>query len=127
VEIAWVYPLNRMKKDTVHYTPGRPGLSPAWSEMVVFRKTLCRQSWGWDVILLSVHYGLLEIQRSRSIEATMKMTGPWLAAGDHCILGLSGKGYVIDHLNRKAFFNYARRTGNALKISTEGFGFGVVL
>ncbi|MEI8345220.1 MAG: hypothetical protein WCG06_04020, partial [Candidatus Omnitrophota bacterium] len=21
VEIAWVYPLNRMKKDTIHYTP----------------------------------------------------------------------------------------------------------
>ena len=27
VEIAWVYPLNRMKKDTVHYTPRQEWLS----------------------------------------------------------------------------------------------------
>jgi hypothetical protein len=30
------------------------------------------------------------------------------------------KGYVLDHLNRKAFYNYAERTGNALKPAFKG-------
>jgi hypothetical protein len=45
VEIAWVYPLNRMKKDTVNYTPRQPWLSPEWSEMVVYAKK-CADSLG---------------------------------------------------------------------------------
>ena len=28
VEVAWVYPLNRMKKDTLNYTPRQAWLSP---------------------------------------------------------------------------------------------------
>lgn len=38
VEIAWVYPVNRMKKDTIHYTPRQDWLSPAWTEVVAFAK-----------------------------------------------------------------------------------------
>jgi len=45
VEIAWVYPLNRMQKDTIHYTPRQEWLSPEWSEMVAFTKQ-CTDSIG---------------------------------------------------------------------------------
>ncbi len=45
VEVAWVYPLNRMKKDTVNYTPRQPWLSPEWSEMVAYAKK-CADSLG---------------------------------------------------------------------------------
>ena len=45
VEIAWVYPLNRMNKDTINYTPRQEWLSRDWSEVVSYAKK-CADSLG---------------------------------------------------------------------------------
>jgi hypothetical protein len=119
VEIAWVYPLNRMKKDTIHYTPRQEWLSPEWTGMVVYAKH-CADSLGLgcDFTFGSLWpFGDTKVPFN---EATMNMTDPtWrqeiTASWDYPI-----KGYVIDHLNRKAFYNYAERTGNALKPALKG-------
>lgn len=38
VEVAWIYPLNRMKKDTVNLTPRQAWLSSEWTEVVAYCK-----------------------------------------------------------------------------------------
>lgn len=119
VEIAWVYPLNRMKKDTINYTPRQEWLSPAWTEMVAYAKH-CADSLG---LACDFTFGSLWPFGDAKVpfnEATMNMTDPkWrqdiAASWDYPKIG-----YVIDHLNRKAFLNYAERTGNALKPALKG-------
>ncbi|MEI6680999.1 MAG: glycosyl hydrolase [Bacteroidota bacterium] len=119
VEIAWVYPLNRMKKDTIHYTPRQEWLSPEWSSMVAYAKH-CADSLGlgcdftfgslWPFGDTKVPFG----------EAAMNMTDPSWRQDIAASWDYPKKGYVIDHLNRKAFFHYAERTGNALKPALKG-------
>jgi len=119
VEIAWVYPLNRMKKDTVNYTPRQEWLSPEWTEMVEFSKK-CADNLGLgsDFTFGSLWpFGDTKVPVN---EATMNLIDPaWrqeiAASWDYPL-----KGYVIDHLNIEAFNNYADRTGNALKPALRG-------
>lgn len=119
VEIAWVYPLNRMKKDTVHYTSRQEWLSPEWTEMVVFAKH-CADSLkiGCDFTFGSLWpFGDTKVPFR---EATMNMTDPKWRQEIAASWDYPRKGYVLDHLNRKAFVNYAERTGNALKPALRG-------
>ena len=119
VEIAWVYPLNRMKKDTIHYTPRQEWLSPAWTEMVTYAKH-CADSLGMgcDFTFGSLWpFGDTKVPFN---EATMNMTDPKWRQEITASWDYPKKGYVIDHLNRQAFFNYAERTGNALKPALKG-------
>ncbi len=119
VEIAWVYPLNRIKKDTVNYTPRQQWLSPEWTEMVVCAKK-CADSLelGCDFTFGSLWpFGDVKVPFG---EATMNMTNPkWrqeiIASWDY-----PKKGFVLDHLNKEAFLHYADRTGNALKPALKG-------
>jgi len=119
VELAWVYPLNRMKKDTVNYTPRQEWLSPEWTAMVEYSKK-CADSLGLgsDFTFGSLWpFGDTKVPVS---EATMNLTDPdWrqeiAASWDYPL-----KGYVIDHLNNEAFIKYADRTGNALKPALRG-------
>jgi hypothetical protein len=53
VEFARVYPLNRMNKDTIHYTPRQKWFSPAWTEMVVYAKH-CADSLGLGTMLREI-------------------------------------------------------------------------
>ncbi len=119
VEIAWVYPLNRMKKDTIHYTPRQPWLSPEWTAMVVYAKH-CADSLGMGCDFTFGSLWPFGDTRVPFNEATMNLVDKtWrqeIAASWEYPL----KGYVIDHLNRKAFYNYAERTGNALKPALKG-------
>jgi hypothetical protein len=119
VEIAWVYPLNRMKKDTVNYTPMQKWLSPEWSEMVAYAKH-CADSLGLgcDFTFGSLWpFGDINVPFE---EATMNMKDPLWRQVISASWDYPKKGYVIDHLNREAFYNYAKRTGNALKPALKG-------
>jgi hypothetical protein len=119
VEIAWVYPLNRMKKDTVHYTPRQAWLSPEWSEMVAYAKH-CADSLGLgcDFTFGSLWpFGDTQVPRA---EATMNMTDTSWRQEITASWDYPKKGYVIDHLNRTAFEHYAERTGNAVKPALKG-------
>ncbi|MEI7662841.1 MAG: glycosyl hydrolase [Bacteroidota bacterium] len=119
VEIAWVYPLNRMKKDTIHYTPRLEWLSPQWTGMVAYAKH-CADSLGLgcDFNFGSLWpFGDLKVPFN---EATMNMTDSSWRQEITASWDYPKKGYVVDHLNRKAFYNYAERTGNALKPALEG-------
>ena len=119
VEIAWVYPLNRMKKDTIHYTPRQKWLSPEWNEMVVFAKH-CADSLGLGC---DFTFGSLWPFGDAKVpfeEATMNMKDPKWRQDIAASWDYPKKGYVIDHLNRDAFNHYAGRTGNALKPALDG-------
>jgi hypothetical protein len=119
VEIAWVYPLNRMNKDTIHYTPRQKWLSPAWSQMVRYAKN-CADSLGLgcDFTFGSLWpFGDTEVPFG---EATMNMTDPNWRQEIAASWDYPKKGYVIDHLNKTAFANYAKRTGDALKPALQG-------
>jgi len=119
VEIAWVYPLNRMKKDTVNYTPRQEWLSPAWTEMVVYAKQ-CADSLGLGCDFTFGSLWPFGDSKVPFDEATMNMKDPGWRQEITASWDYPKKGYVIDHLNRKAFFNYAERTGNALKPALQG-------
>ena len=119
VEIAWVYPLNRMKKDTIHYTPRQQWLSPEWTQVIVYAKE-CADSLGLgcDFTFGSLWpFGDTEVPFT---EATMNMIQPQWRQDIRASWDYPKKGYVIDHLNRNAFFHYADRTGNALKPALQG-------
>jgi len=123
VEIAWVYPLNRMKKDTIHYTPRQEWLSPEWTAMVIYAKK-CADSLGMgcDFTFGSLWpFGDTKVPFN---EATMNMTDPGWRQEITASWDYPRKGYVIDHLNRKAFTNYAQRTGNALEPALQGSASG---
>ena len=119
VEIAWVYPLNRMKKDTINYTPRQQWLSPEWTAMVVYAKH-CADSLelGCDFTFGSLWpFGDTKVTFN---EATMNMTDPKWRQEITASWDYPKKGFVLDHLNRKAFSHYAERTGNALKPALKG-------
>ncbi len=119
VEIAWVYPLNRMKKDTIHYTPRQEWLSPEWTGMVVYAKR-CADSLGMgsDFTFGSLWpFGDTKVPFS---EATMNLVDPSWRQEISASWEYPLKGFVIDHLSRNAFYNYAERTGNALKPAIQG-------
>jgi hypothetical protein len=114
VEVAFVYPLNRMKKDTINYTPRQAWLSPEWSAIVAYAKH-CADSLGLgcDFTFGSLWpFGDAQVPFN---EATMNMTDPKWRQDIAASWDYPKKGYVIDHLNRGAFEHYAERTGNALK------------
>ncbi len=119
VEIAWVYPLNRMKKDTVNYTPRQEWLSAEWTEMVEYSKH-CADSLqlGTDFTFGSLWpFGDTKVpfgEGTKYLNDTLwrkKVRASW---------EFPRKGYVIDHLSKVAFENYATRTGNALKPALKG-------
>lgn len=119
VEIAWVYPLNRMQKDTLHYTPRQEWLGRDWSEIVAYAKN-CADSLGMgcDFTFGSLWpFGDIKVP---SEEATMNMKDPKWRQEITASWDYPKKGYVLDHLNRNAFYHYAKRTGDALKPALKG-------
>jgi hypothetical protein len=114
VEVAWIYPLNRMKKDTVTITPRQDWLSQQWSDVVQYCK-----KYG-DSLGLSVDFtfgslwpfGDLQVKPE---ESTQSFNNPgfrqWISAS----WDYPKKGLVLDHLNKQAFEHYASRMGKALE------------
>jgi hypothetical protein len=119
VEIAWVYPLNRMQKDTVHYTPRQKWLSPEWTAMVVYAKN-CADSLGLGC---DFTFGSLWPFGDSGVpfeEATMNMKDPGWRQVISASWDYPAKGYVLDHLNSQAFLHYAKRTGDAMAPALKG-------
>lgn len=119
VEIAWVYPLNRMKKDTVNYTPRQEWLSGEWSDVVAYTKK-CADSLG---LSCDFTFGTLWPFGDSKVpfdEAAMNMTDKNRRQEITASWEYPKKGFVIDHLNRKAFYNYAERIGSALVPALNG-------
>jgi hypothetical protein len=120
VEIAWIYPLSRKHKDNANYeTPRQPWLSPEWTEMVAYAKQCAdSQGLGCDFTFGSLWpFGDTQVPFN---EATMNMTDPKWRQEITGLWDYPKKGYVLDHLNRNAFFHYAERTGSALRPALRG-------
>ena len=119
VEIAWVYPLNRMKKDTLNYTPRQKWLSPEWSGKVAFAKN-CADSLnlGCDFTFGSLWpFGDTQVPFE---EATRNMANPAWRQEIAASWDYPKKGFVLDHLSKQSFLHYAQRTGDALKPALKG-------
>ncbi len=119
VEIAWVYPLNRMNKDTINYTPRQEWLSRDWSDIVAYAK-FAADSLGLGC---DFTFGTLWPFGDSKVpfdEATMNLKEENWRQEITASWEYPKKGYVIDHLNRNAFYNYAERIGNALKPALIG-------
>ncbi|MFM2385969.1 MAG: hypothetical protein RL660_726 [Bacteroidota bacterium] len=119
VEIAWVYPLNRMDKDTINYTPRQAWLSPQWTEMVAYAKK-CADSLNLtcDFTFGSLWpFGDTKVPRKYATQkfGDKKWRQEITASWDY-----PKKGLVLDHLNVTAFDHYATRTGNALQAAMAG-------
>ena len=119
VEIAWVYPLNRMQKDTVHYTPRQEWLSAGWSDIVASAKQSADSlGLGCDFTFGSLWpFGDTKVPAG---EATRNSKDTAWRQDIRVSWEYPKKGFVIDHLNRIAFSHYAERTGKALKPALKG-------
>jgi len=118
VEVAWIYPLNRSIRDTVNITPRQPWLGEEWRGIVRYCKEYA------DSIGLSVDFtfgslwpfGDLEVTPE---ESTQKFGDPEFRQVISGTWDYPKNGLVIDHLNKKAFQNYAARMGKGLKPAME--------
>ena len=119
VEIAWVYPLNRMVKDTLNYTPRQPWLSAEWSNKVAYAKK-CADSLGLGCDFTFGSLWPFGDTQVPSGEAAMNMIDPSWRQEITASWDYPKKGYVIDHLDHNAFAHYAERTGNALLPALKG-------
>ncbi|MGA2296249.1 MAG: glycosyl hydrolase [FCB group bacterium] len=119
VEIAWVYPLNRMQKDTINYTPRQAWLSPEWSKVVSYAKryadTLglgCDFTFGTLWPFGDSHVSRDDASRvweDSSIRQDIRVSWEYPI-----------KGLVINHLDNNAFARYAKRMDEALKDAVKG-------
>ncbi len=119
VEIAWVYPLNSLVKDTVNYTPRQEWLSQDWTEIVSYAKQ-CADSLGLGC---DFTFGTLWPFGDSQVpfqEATMNSIDPQWRQEISRSWEYPKKGRVIDHLNRNAFYHYADRVGRALAPALKG-------
>jgi hypothetical protein len=125
VEVAWVYPLNRMKKDTVNYTPRQEWLSPEWSKMVAYAKRYADGiGLGCDFTFGTLWpFGDSRVPRG---EATRRYGDTAWRQTINASWEYPKKGLVLDHLDSTAFAHYASRLAAALpadpgKIGTSWF------
>jgi hypothetical protein len=108
VEIAWVYPLNRMNPEDSSYTPRQAWLSPAWQEVVQYAMEYADSiGLGCDLTMGTLwpfgdSYVPFE-QAGRKWGDTgwrQEITASW---------EYPDKGYVIDHLAEESYLPYFRR------------------
>ena len=107
------------QEDTNPYTPRQAWLSPEWTEMVAYAKQYADGlGLGCDFTFGSLWpFGDTKVPFD---EAAMTMTEPKERQEIAKSWEYPKKGYVLDHLNRNAFFHYAERTGNALRPALQG-------
>lgn len=126
VEIAWVYPLNRKRFAADHhdvpYMPRQEWQSEEWSEIVAFAKSYCDSiglgcdftfGTGWPFGDTKVPYeDATEIfdEPHSNLKKTY-FTVSW---------EYPERGYIIDHMDKEAFYRYAERMGDALKPALKG-------
>lgn len=114
VEIAWVYPLNRMEGDTINRTPRTEWLSEEWTAMVQYTKSLA------DSLGLAVDFTFGSLWPFGDLQVPPELSTrvfgepefrQWIRAS----WDYPEQGLVLDHLNREAFESYAARMGSALE------------
>lgn len=119
VEIAWVYPMSYIKKDTVNFTPRQKWQSKEWTEIVAFAKHTA------DSLQLTCDFTFGSLWPFGDMgvtleEASLNYDRPDKRDRIRASWEYPQKGYVLDHLSKKAFLNYAGRMGNALKDAMRG-------
>jgi hypothetical protein len=119
VEIAWVYPLNRVIRDTVNYTPRQEWLSKEWSDIVTFTKQYADSiGLGCDFTFGTLWpFGDSYVPRH---EASMNWNDTNLRQDIRASWQYPKKGLVIDHLSSTAFNNYAQRLNKAFGDAYKG-------
>jgi len=119
VEIAWVYPLNRMIKDTIHYTPRQEWMSKEWTAIVTFTKQYADSiGMGCDFTFGTLWpFGDSYVPRN---EATMSWKDTNWRQDIRASWQYPKKGLVIDHLSSTAFNNYAQRMNKAFGDAYKG-------
>lgn len=108
VEIAWVYPLNRMKKDTVNITPRQAWLGQELADIVRFTRDYAKKiGLGCDFTFGTLWpFGDSQVSRDDAVMRygdslwRQQITASW----EYPV-----KGLVVDHLNPQAFEKYAQR------------------
>lgn len=113
VEVAWVYPLNRMQKDTVNYTPRQAWLSPEWTAVVGYAKR-CADSMGLGCDFTFGTLWPFGDSRVSREDATRQFGDTSWRQDIRASWEYPRKGLVVDHLNPDAFRRYASRIGGAL-------------
>ncbi len=124
VEIAWVYPLSRKRfskgTDTI-FTERYKWLGENWQDIVVFTKQYCDSiglhcdftfGTGWPFGDSYVDYeNSTQVYNAANDDYKKTYSVSW----EH-----PKKGYIINHLSKKAFDSYAKKMGNALKPALKG-------
>ncbi len=123
VEIAWVYPLNaRNNSRDTSYTPRQEWLSPEWVEIVTFTKQYCDSiglgcdftfgtGWPFGDTYVPLENATKNYNEKDDEHKKTYYTVSWENPR---------KGYIIDHLDKNAFLQYAEKMGNALKPALGG-------
>ncbi len=119
VEIAWVYPMTYFAKDSITFTPRQKWQSAEWRSIVTFAKRTA------DSLQLSCDFTFGSLWPFGDMgvpieEATLNYNDPNKRDRVKASWEYPQKGYVVDHLNKKAFLHYASRMGNALKEAIKG-------
>ena len=113
VEIAWVYPLNRMLRDTVNHTPRQAWLSAEWSAAVRYAKA-CADSMGLGCDFTFGTLWPFGDSRVSREEATRRWGDTAWRQEITASWEYPRTGYVIDHFQPKALDRYAKRMIAAL-------------
>jgi len=121
-EIAWVYPLNRIKKDTIHYTPRLKWLGPEWTDVVTYAKQYA------DSIGLGIDFtfgsgwpfGDTAVSKSDATQQYKDTSSKYRRNYTVFWSYPSKKGYIINHMDSAALDRYSARMGGALLPALKG-------
>ena len=121
VMIFFLYPLNRMKKDTVHYAPRYEYLGKEFTDIVTFTKHQCDSlglscnflfgtGWPFGGSFVSKEDATLSWNKNGLTPMkTFSVSWEW-----------PKKGYVMDHMSLNALDNYFDRVSKALVPALKG-------
>jgi hypothetical protein len=119
VEIAFVYPLNRMIKDTVNYTPRQEWLGKDFSSVVSYAKNYSDEiGLGCDFTFGTLWpFGDSKVPRD---EASCLYGDTSFRQEIKASWEYPRNGFVINHLDKHAFINYASRLNSAFGNAYKG-------
>ena len=123
VEIAWVYPLSRKRYSTTDtvYTPRYDWLSKEWSDIVTYTKKYCDSiGIGCDFTFgtgcpFGDSYVSLENSTQVYGNTNNDYKNTYSVSWEY-----PRKGYILNHLSKKAFDAYSKKTGGALAEAFKG-------